>query len=83
MILCYGAKLNYFFEFLRNFFIIFANSFFTKKEIFKKVSLQRKKSLKKFLYKERNFQKSFFVKKDLCNFAVGQTKKIQKWKHYF
>lgn len=36
MILCYGAKLNYFFEFLRNFFIIFAKSFFTTKEIFKK-----------------------------------------------
>lgn len=53
MILCYGAKLNYFFEFLRNFFIIFANSFFTKKEIFKKVSLQRKIFVKKFLCKER------------------------------
>jgi len=48
-----------------------------------KVSLQRKKSSKKFLYKERFLKKSFFTKKDLCNFAVGQTKKIQKWKHYF
>ena len=45
MILCYGAKLNYFFEFVRNFFLLFC---------------------KKFLCKERNFQKSFFTKKDFC-----------------
>ncbi len=73
MILCYGAKLNYFFEFLRNFFYYFC---------------------KKFLYKERNLQKSFFIKKDFCKkvslqrkiyvtLQSDKLKKIQKWKHYF